>query len=175
MPMLHYSDKPEIEYLAGRRVAKVSPRRTHSLVQAALLRILDRCAGDRGEVGPEWRVYMSERNEPKTQLVPDASFISYERLDPLTDEQREKPPFAPDVAVEVRSPSDRPSDVEWKMRAYLKRGSVAALDVLPATREIRAFTEDGVTVFSSGDEFALDVIPWLRFPVAEAFAKLDRR
>ena len=32
------SDKPEIEYLDGAPHAKVSPKRTHALVQGALLR-----------------------------------------------------------------------------------------------------------------------------------------
>jgi Uma2 family endonuclease len=172
--MLHYSDRPEIEYLAGRPVPKVSPKRTHAMVQLTIGAILMRCAGDRGESGTEWRMRLSGVGEPKTSLVPDVSFCSFERLDSLTEDQREQPPFAPDVAVEVRSPSDRVADVEWKMQAYLDRGAVVVLDVLPHERMIRAFTNDGLTIFSEAEEFTLDVIPWLRFAISEAFAGLNR-
>jgi hypothetical protein len=39
------SSPPEFEYLDGRPHAKVSPRRTHSIVQRELLHVLRECAG----------------------------------------------------------------------------------------------------------------------------------
>lgn len=96
------SEKPYIEYLAGRAVPKVSPKRRHGMVQGALFAILREQARGRGDVATEWRCYLPA--EPRrTSLVPDVAFISNESLAPLTEQEREMPQFAPDIAIEVRS------------------------------------------------------------------------
>ncbi len=73
-------DKPEIELFDGRRYPKVSPKRTHGMVQLAMAMILVRCVGDRGDTATEWRC----RLEPQTEFVPDVAFVSFERLRPLS-------------------------------------------------------------------------------------------
>jgi Uma2 family endonuclease len=168
-----YEDKPEIEYLAGRAVPKVSPKRRHAIVQGALVTLLRNLARGKGDVGTEWRCH-PQLKVPKTSLVPDVAFVSRERLATLdSDEQREEPPFAPDIAIEVRSPSDRLSDVEWKMRAYLEFGGIVALDVLPAERIIRSFTKSGAREFAEQDRYTCDELPWFTLDVRDVFADLE--
>lgn len=162
-------DQPEIEYLSGRPYAKVSPKRVHAMVQAAALLILQRCAGSRGAVGPEWRFQLSAG----TSLVPDVAFVSYERLRALSEEQSEEPPFAPDIAIEVRSPSHRSALAQDKIRRYLAHGAQVVLDVDPATREVHAWTAAGEHAYCSGDRFTSGAFPWLQFEIAELFAKIE--
>jgi Uma2 family endonuclease len=162
-------DRPYIEFLAGRAVPKVTPQRRHGFLQITIGMLLRRLAGNRGDVGSEWRFYMNAPGEPRTSLVPDVAFVSRERLDELPPELREKTPLSPDIAVEIRSPDDRVDDVEWKMRAYLSMGGTLALDVLPDTHEVRSFTRDGMRVFSNGDRFESDAVPWLAFDVSGVF------
>ncbi|HUY11683.1 MAG TPA: Uma2 family endonuclease [Candidatus Dormibacteraeota bacterium] len=165
--------EPEIEYLAGREVPKVSPRRAHGVVQANVVQIVQRCARELGgTVATEWRFAINADGDPRTSLVPDVAFLSNERLAALDEEAREEPPFAPDVAIEVRSPSDRIADVEWKMAAYLAHGALLALDVIPADRVVRAFTREGMRVFSEGERFASDAAPWLQFNARDAFCNI---
>lgn len=162
-------DKPEIEYIGGRAYPKVSPKRTHSMVQRNLLRLIEDAAGDRGVVGPEWRFKL----EPDTSLVPDIAYVSFKRLRALTDEQAEEPPFAPDVVGEVRSPSHRAGLLASKIEHYLSHGAILVLDVDPAQRMVYAHTPDETTAYKSGERFACDAVPWLRFDVEALFAGID--
>lgn len=82
------------------------------------------------------------------------------------------PNFAPDVAVEVRSPSDRPDEREWKIGRYLKAGSDLVLDVDPDRRTIEAVFPGGALHFEPGQTLAQPAVRWLTFPVDEAFADL---
>jgi Uma2 family endonuclease len=163
-------ERPYIEFLAGRAVPKVSPKRIHSVLQWRLAALVQSLALDRGDVGTEWRFWIGGERDPRTSLVPDVAYVSRERLDALTKREREQPPFAPDVAFEIRSPGDRTADVEWKMRAYLADGALAAFDVLPEERIVRAFTSTGAATLREGERFTSDALPWLAFAVAELFA-----
>ncbi len=171
MPETLY-DQTEIEYLDGQPHQKVSPKTSHALVQAALLRLISECAGDRGEVLPELRLDPGEIDGSKTEFVPDVAFISEVRLQKLDDEQWEKPPFSPDIAVEVRSPSDDLNYLARKIARYLATGSVLVLDVDPKTRRIVAHTSDGARTYEAHEEFAHPVMPWLRFPCSAVFKGL---
>lgn len=165
------SDPPEVEYLDGRSYPKVSPKRTHALVQAAFIRVLDRCAAARGEYGPEWRFDLGAVDRSDTEFVPDVGFISYTRLDGLTDAQAEEPPCPPDLAIEIRSPSSRPGLIRAKIARYLKTGATMVLDVDPADRVIHAHTISGVRTYREGEEFSHPSLPWLVFQTAEVFPK----
>ena len=165
------SEKPYIEYLAGRLVRKVSPQRRHAMVQGALFALLRELARGRGDVGTEWRCYIPA--EPRrTSLVPDVAFISRERLGPLTEREREMPQFAPDIVIEVRSDADKRKNLEWKIAAYLRNGATVVLDVLPLERVIRSHTSDGMREFSECQRFTCDALPWITVDVHEAFADL---
>ena len=55
---------------------------------------------------------------------PDASWIRKERLAPLSEEQRAGfAPLCPDFVVELRSPTDRLSNLHEKMQEYLDNGA----------------------------------------------------
>lgn len=166
------SRKPYIEYLAGRAVPKVSPKRRHGMVQGALFAILREQARGRGDVATEWRCYLPA--EPRrTSLVPDVAFISNERLAPLSEDEREMPQFAPDIAIEVRSQGDQRKNLDWKIAAYLRHGAALVLDVLPLERTIIAHANDGIREFVEGDTITCAAFPWLAFDVCFAFADLD--
>jgi Uma2 family endonuclease len=166
------SEKPYIEYLAGRPVQKVSPKRRHGMVQGALFAILRDQARGRGDVATEWRCYLPAE-QLRSSLVPDVAFISKERLAPLTDSEREIPQFAPDIAIEVSSQDDKRKNLDWKIAAYLRHGAMLVLDVLPLERKIIAHTHRAVCEFVEGNRFMCDTVPWLAFDVGDAFADLD--
>ncbi|HUZ48367.1 MAG TPA: Uma2 family endonuclease [Candidatus Dormibacteraeota bacterium] len=162
-------DRPEVELLDGRKYPKVSPKRTHGMVQLAMAMILVRCVGDRGDTATEWRC----RLEPQIEFVPDVAFVSFERLRPLSEAEREEPPFAPDVAVEIRSPSYRAEYGAQKTAAYLAHGSLLVLDIDPETRIVYAHARGGAPrVFHEKQTFAHENMPSLHFEVAELFARI---
>ena len=55
---------------------------------------------------------------------PDAAWMSRERWNRIPEEQQEKlAPVCPDFVIELRSPSDRLSDVQAKMEEYIANGA----------------------------------------------------
>lgn len=55
--------------------------------------------------------------------MPDAAWLTNEKWNGLSDAEQEKPlPFAPDFAVELRSPSDSLKNLQKKMREYIENG-----------------------------------------------------
>ena len=165
-------DKPEIEYLDGVGYAKMSPKRSHSMVQSALLRLIGDRAGARGQSGTEWRFRLALL--PKRDVfVPDVAYVSMERLRALSEADREEPPFAPDISVEVRSPGESARVRERKIVKYLSAGSVLVLDADPQTRRIVAHAADGARTYERDAHFQHPAVPWLRFDVQRVFADLD--
>lgn len=167
------SDKPEIELLDGRAYPKVSPKARHAGVQAAIIRVIEDLAGDRGFVGPEWRFKIGRADATNTNFVPDVAYVSFERLRAIPQEDRDEPPFAPDIAVEVRAPTDDIAFLRRKIERYLQTGSVLVLVADPDKRTIAAHGADGTRNYAAGDRFGQPAVPWLVFEVAVIFAKLD--
>jgi len=169
------TDLPEIELIDGLEFPKMSPRRRHSLLQAALAAMLREWAAGRGSVGTEWRFRASGEPGRENSYVPDVAFVAHERLDALSEDDAEEPPFAPDVTVEVRSPGDRDRTVRRKVERYLQYGAKLVLDVRPELRTIVASDPRGENTFGEGDVFAHEALEGLRFPLAAFFAEADVR
>ncbi|HEY1975145.1 MAG TPA: Uma2 family endonuclease [Candidatus Baltobacteraceae bacterium] len=166
-------DKPYLEILDGRCVRKVSPKRKHAVLQWRIAALIDRLGGSFGQVATEWRFHLPAGGNGATTLVPDVAWVALERLRSLSENAREEPPFAPDIVVEVRSPSDREAHIAAKIAAYLANGSLVVLDVDPDREVITAHERGGSTTFSRGDFFQCSSVPWLRFETAPLFASLE--
>jgi Uma2 family endonuclease len=71
-------------------------------------------------------------------LSPDASWLSRERIDALTpDERKIFWAISPDVVIEVASDSDTFAKVVRKIEIFIERGSRYAVAIDPRTREVR--------------------------------------
>ncbi len=71
---------------------------------------------------------------------PDASWVKKERWDVLTPEQREGfAPLCPDFVVELRSPTDRLSDLQVKMREYLDNGARLGWLIAPLDKRVYVY------------------------------------
>jgi Uma2 family endonuclease len=172
MPVEYVCEPEYLEYLDGKVHPKVSPRIRHALVQGAFSELLRRCGRGIGVGGPEWRIRLRTGSE-RTELQPDVSFVSFARLQPLSERERDILPFAPDVAVEVRSPGDLSSYLEKKIERYLAYGALVVFDVDPAARTLRAITKKAARVLRPGETFEDAEIPWLAFTIDDVFADLD--
>lgn len=166
--------KPETEWVRGRALQKVSPQQTHSRLQGALTMRLDRWAGGRGEVGPEWRFRVAPPGEVRRPLVPDVAYVSNERLRPLNDEELEIPPIAPDVAVEILSADDRRVDLDDKIAVYLRAGSSLIIVVDPRQRTVELHDRDATVRLDETGTIQHWTLPEFAYPVSELFAVLRR-
>ena len=102
--------------------------------------------------------------------VPDTAFVRRERVKP-TGETPGFFPGAPDLAVEVISPSDTYSEVEEKVADWLEAGTRAVVVVDPRRRTVkvnRSITD--ATLLTVADTLAVDeVVPGWEMPVREIF------
>lgn len=99
-------------------------------------------------------------------LVPDIAYISTERLEPLIGEDSEYPPFAPDIAVEIRSPGESGQLRADKIARYLVTGALVVLDVDPLHRAVTAHCNGEVRAYDEHAHFNHPLIPWHTFNVA---------
>jgi Uma2 family endonuclease len=171
--VLPYTE-PETEWVRGRALQKVSPKRTHSFLQGALTIELTRWAVGRGGVGPEWRFSVAPPGEVRRPLVPDVAYVSNDRLRALNDDELEVPPFAPDVAVEILSPDDRRIDVDDKIGTYLRAGSSLVIVVDPQKRVVELHDPLATARLDEGASIEHAALPGFRYPVRDLFAVLRR-
>ena len=164
--------KPAIESVRGRWDQKMSPRRRHAILQARICAVLTEWAGDRGEVGSEWRCYLLPPGEKPSSLVPDVAYFSFERMPLEFGELREKPTIAPDIAVEILSPDDRRPLLDEKIAIYLANGCLLAIVVDPATRSAEMHETSAVTRFVEPAAAACCIYDDLRIDLTELFARL---
>lgn len=121
------------------------------------------------------KVYAAETgfmlaSDPDHVRAPDGAFVRRERAETAED----GPGFfpgAPDLAVEVVSPSDRYTEVDEKVADWLDAGTLAVVVVNPRRRTVnvhRSLTD--ITALSESDTLDVsDVVPGWRMPVKEIF------
>lgn len=108
--------------------------------------------------------------DPERVRAPDVAFISTQRL-PEGQLPNTFVLGAPDLAVEVLSPSDNPVDVQQKVRDYLDAGSRLVWVVAPQAKTATVYRADGSARLLR-EQDALDgetVLPGLTIPLAELF------
>ena len=104
---------------------------------------------------------------PDTVLGPDIAFVARDRVG---DDKDCFYPGAPDLAVEVLSPSDRPGKVERKTALYLELGGRSVWNVNPRKRTVEVIHADGQQwLFHESDELVDDTVPGFRVAVSKIF------
>ncbi|MCU0961784.1 MAG: Uma2 family endonuclease [Pirellulaceae bacterium] len=108
--------------------------------------------------------------DPDTVRAPDVAFVSAERLPDIGDESAFVP-FAPDLAIEVISPTDSFSAVEEKAFSWLAAGTRMVLLVDPANETVHVYRAAGaITVLGKGEVLsAADVVPGWQLAIAKLF------
>jgi Uma2 family endonuclease len=164
--------KPAFEWIAGRAVQKVGPKRDHAIVQRILATALGAWAEGRGEVGTEWRFRITPPGEPTRPLVPDIAYVSYERLAGMTHDEKQEPRTAPNVVVEIRSPDDRQSLIGEKRRVYLTSGTTLVILVDPRTATVLAIDANTERSFTHNETFTHPALPGFTLELAPVFNAL---
>jgi Uma2 family endonuclease len=108
--------------------------------------------------------------EPDTVRGPDVAFIMKEHLSseglPRAFVER-----APDLAVEVVSPSDTAAQLENKVHDYLRSGTQQVWLVYPDSRRVVVYGPEGVARwYGEGDTLqGRDLLPGFSMPLGEFF------
>lgn len=163
---LHEPDEYRSEMVHGMLVREPPLGMRHGRTQTLLARHLDRFVEEHGLgiVATEVGVVIDERGP--TVRGSDVLFISHERLaGPLPDGFLR---VAPDLAVEIVSPSNTASEIQQKVLEYLAAGSRMVWVVDPRSRTATVFrSRHDAEIVEEGEVLdGGDVLPGLRLPLA---------
>lgn len=165
-------DAYRLELVRGRLVREPRPGVQHGLLMARLGARLQRHVEENrlGVVSMDFGVVLP--TEPPTVRGPDIGFIAADRLPP------DGPPtgflrVAPDLAVEIVSPSNSASEIQEKVLEYLDAGTRLVWLVDPKTRTTVVYrSRSEIALLSEEDELeGGDVLPSFRLPVSEIFGE----
>ncbi len=109
-------------------------------------------------------------SNPDHVRAPDVAFVRQERADAAADTEGFFP-GAPDLAIEVVSPSDRYSEVEEKVADWLASGTLAVVVIDPRRRTAKVHRPTmGAADLTEADTLDLsDVVPGWQMPVKDMF------
>jgi Uma2 family endonuclease len=107
--------------------------------------------------------------DPASWVQPDVSFVRGQRVEDTEDSGYLL--GAPELAVEVVSPSESASDLSRKVELMLATGSLAVWVVYPRQRKVHINLPDGSSLRRGiGDTLALpELLPGWELPVAKLF------
>lgn len=108
--------------------------------------------------------------DPDVVLAPDAAYVRADRMPP-DEEQDGFLAVAPDLVVEVVSPSDRSQVVSDKVMEYLEAGVGLVWLIEPRRKTLTAYTPDRTARVLTADQ-TLDggsVLPDFRLPLKDLF------
>lgn len=129
------------ELRRGEAVAVTRPKLKHFLIQRNLRELLTPFA----EAGSYVDTVVAYRPLPEYELwVADVAYVSAERFQQADPDDNIR--GAPDLVVEVLSPSDTLAEISDKEHICLANGSREFWVVDPVRAEVRAATPDGHTV-----------------------------
>jgi Uma2 family endonuclease len=111
------------------------------------------------------------RRDPDTVRAPDAAFISRERMGEGKPPKKFWP-LAPDLAVEVVSPSETAEQVQERVREWFAAGSRAVWLLYPGTASVHAYRSPSeVRILQRGENLTGDddLLPGFSCSVADLF------
>ena len=148
----------------------------HSAVAGRIARLIDEFAEarDLGICGAAEPGFILRRS-PDDVRTPGVCFVAKARI-PAKGIPTTYRPFAPDLAVEVISPSDRLVDVHVKITEYFAAGARLVWVVEPETRTVHVYrSRRDVQVIGIGDELDGDeVLPSFRCAVRRLFPEMGQ-
>lgn len=166
-------ENQRLELVQGEIVEIAPTGGQHGLVTMELGRLIANYAREQGlgfVAGAETGFILATK--PDTVRAADVSFITKDRL------PRPVPvrffPLAPDLAVEVVSPSDVAQDVRRKVIDFLQAGTRLVWVVYPDTHTVDVYrpAQDVRVVEATGTLHGEDVLPGFELPLRELFAAL---
>ncbi|MCC6612079.1 MAG: Uma2 family endonuclease [Anaerolineae bacterium] len=124
-----------------------------------------------GNVYPGDTVFVLHGSPEDIQIKrrPDLAFVSRGRVKPTKGYIY----AAPDIAVEIISPTERPTDIRQKLREYLDYGVQQVWQVFPESQEIQIHLPDGTArTYRAGEVIdGGDLLLGFQLDVATVFAE----
>jgi Uma2 family endonuclease len=104
--------------------------------------------------------------DANNSFVPDASIIAIDRL---KQDEHKYIHGAPELAIEVVSPSESAAYLKIKTDAYLKNGSRSVWIVFPEVRSVMVYTVDSIRELKGDQSMEDPLLPGFSSPVSAFF------
>ena len=156
------------ELVDGEVVETALPNDVHGEITANVVAAFNNYRRERGVGQARVSTGYTLRQGPDTVRGPDVSFVFRPRIE---GRGQGFPSGAPDIAVEVVSPSDTAVEVARKVAEYLAAGSQRVWVVYPSVRQVLIHRADG-SVLSYGDDDVItdeELLPGFSLPLSEIF------
>lgn len=158
------AETEDYELVEGELISLSSPTPLHAEICSRLERIVR----DYFERASKGRVFRDVDCQLTHETVrrPDLAIFLAPRVQ-LIDLRQVPIPFAPDIAVEVLSPSESAIEVNRKVVDYLAVGAQEVWVIDHANREQFIHSEAGIRRFRGSDTVESPVLPELTFSIAK--------
>ena len=155
-----------IELHNGEVIQVSPPKHKHFKIQVAVHELLHTRLGQKGRVATEFPFIPGSNVEFR---IADIAFITEIRYRAIADDDNLQ--GAPDLVVEVLSPSNTAAEMYEKERLCLATGSLEFWVVDPNREQVRVSSQSGPTrVYSRGELIPLTAFDAIAVPVDEVFA-----
>ena len=160
------ADTERYELVEGELIPLSSPTPRHNKIRARVERSLENYfeRNPIGEVFGETDCRLLARTVRK----PDAAVFIGEQLR-LVDQYKAPAPFAPGIAVEVLSPSEKAGGLHRKIGEYLAGGSHEVWVLDDANGEIFVHTNHGIRLLKGADTLESPLLPGFAVTVGKLF------
>ena len=161
-------DSERHEMSEGELITMPFPKSLHTLIANSVYEALRPSSKEYGTVRVLVEAGYVLSRSPLTIRQPDISVLSKDRI--LATPEDSYFEGAPELAIEVVSPSDSAEDLELKAKQYLKAGSSEVWVLYPKTKDIHVFAASGeVKVLGEEDVLQSATLPGFSVKVAELF------
>ncbi len=154
------------ELICGEVIEVPPPSQKHDIIRSNILKTL--FAYDLANSHHGWKVLAEAAYVigERSVFVPDASVTAVGRLKPTDDEYI---PGAPEIAIEVVSPTDGAIHLKKKIDSYLANGSESVWVVFPDAKSVMVHRKDSVCEFKADQLITDPLLPGFSSPVAAFF------
>jgi Uma2 family endonuclease len=157
------------ELIEGDLIEMPGPNHKHGIITSRLNRIMGNFLASNGQSPDLALTNMAFALSLKTAVNPDVAFIKEERAVGVDLSK----PFqgAPDLAIEVLSPTDKWSDVIAKVRLYQSYQVTLVWVVDPFDQSVFVYRPNQLTrlLYAGSDLSGEDVVPGFTLPVKDLF------
>jgi len=162
---LPYEEGRRWELLEGDPIEVSSPTPRHqAIVFNILMALRQYLAGGKGVAFADVEFALSDMS----RLRPDVCLLLAEKARQL-DPDRVPVPGAPDIAVEVISPTERAVESHDKVLAYLRNGVTEVWQIFPMSRTVEIHKGAVSTTLDSTQNIVSSLLPSFDAPVSSFF------
>jgi Uma2 family endonuclease len=153
------------ELIGGEVVKMAFPSLPHDIIKNQINAVLLRYLDSRPELGLKTLVEIGTQISDHDAFMPDVSVVKRSRLSGAGRVFQ----GAPDLAIEVVSPTDTAKHLKRKVDVYLEAGSKSIWIVYPEARSVMVYARDSVRELKGDQPITDPLLPGFSTPVAAFF------